>query len=336
MVTSAAAAAAAATAYSSGEAPVNSASAVTGLTVEELQAAYDAARRGDFAGRRYVRSGAGGYDELLLARPRLTSSAGSAGELEAVLPWRGAVAARTSGAAATVSRWPVTGSVVAVLAAHAGAGASTVAVAIAEAVAAGGTPTRLVELADPARSGLAAAATAELGVDGSGWRHGRRGPLLIDRLAEHVGGLSDLPAPRSGEPGVSECVVVDPGCPAGEVLAGGGWPAQLLAVARLVVVCRLTVPAVRQAEPLLTDLRNLRSMLVAAPGRGRWPGAVTASCGPGMRAMREAARVVTVPLDRRLQVYGVTADPLPRPIAVAGEALATRLMADQPAACRAG
>jgi hypothetical protein len=300
---------------------VSSASAVTGLTVEELQAAYDAARRGDFAGRRYVRSGAGGYDELSLAMPRLTSSAGSAGEVEAVLPWRAAVAERPSRAVGTVSRWPITGPVVAVLAAHPGAGASTVTVAIADALAAGGTPTRLVEVANPARSGLAAAASAELGVDESGWRHGRRGPLQVDRLADHVGGLNELSPPRPGEPGVSVCIVLDLGWPAGEVLAAGGWLAQLLDAARLVLVCRLTVPAVRQAERLLT---------------GRWPGVVTASCGPAVRAMREARRVVTVPLDRRLQVEGVTADPLPRPIEAAGNALVAHLIAGQPAARRAG
>ena len=317
---------------------MTSASAVTGLTVEELQAAYDAARRGDFAAARrgYVASAAGSYDELALAARRLTSSAGSAGEVKAVLPRRSNAATRVSGNVGTVSRWPVTGPVVAVLAAHAGAGASTVAVAIAEAVAAGGTPTRLMEVADPARSGLAAATSAELGVDESGWRHGRRGPLQIDRLAEHVGALGEVLPPRPGEAGVSECVVLDLGWPAGEVLAAGGWLAQLLAVARLVLVCRPTVPAVRQAEQLLADLRSIRPVVIAAPGGGRWPGAVTASCGTPMRAAREAGRVVRVPLDRRLEVDGVTADPLPRPIAAAGKTLAAQLMADQPAARRAG
>ena len=317
---------------------MTSVSAVPGLTVEELQAAYDAARRGDFAAARraHVPSVAGGYDELSLAAPRLTSSVGSAGEVTAVLPRRGAAATRVSGAVGLVSRWPVTGPVVAVLAAHAGAGASTVAVAIAEALAAGGTATRLVEVADPARSGLAAATSAELGVDGSGWRHGRRGPLQVDRLAEHVRGLGEVLPPRPGEPGVSECVVLDLGWPAREVLAAGGWLAQLLDAARLMLVCRPTVPAVRQAERLLTDPRSIRPVVIAAPGRGRWPGAVTASCGPAMRAMREAGRVVTVPLNRRLEVDGVTADPLPRPIAAAGKALAAQLMADQPAARRAG
>ena len=318
---------------------MTSASAVTGLTVEELQAAYDAARRGAFAAvrRRYVLSAAGGYDEPELgATQGMTTSAGSAGGVKAVSPRRGDAPARARGAVGTGDRWPITGPVVAVLAAHAGAGASTVAVAIAEALAAGGTATRLVEVADPARSGLAAATSAELGVDGSGWRHGRRGPLQVDRLAEHIGGLGELLPPRPGEAGVSECIVLDLGLPAGEVLAARGWLAQLLDAARLVLVCRPTVPAVRQAEQLLVDLQSIHPVLLAAPGSGRWPGAVTASCGPAMRAIREAGRVVTVPLDRRLEVDGVTADPLPRPIAAAGKALAAQLMADQPAPGRAG
>ena len=318
---------------------MTSASAVTGLTVEGLQAAYDAARRGDFVGARrgYVPSAAGGYEEPeLTATPGMLTSAGGAGEVEAVLPGRRDAATRATGAVRSVGRWPLTGPVVAVLAAHAGAGASTVAIAIAEALAGGGTATRLVEVADPACSGLAAASGAELGVDGTGWRHGRRGHLQIDRLAKHVGGLDKLPPPVHGEAGVSECVVLDLGWPAREVLAAAGWLAQLLAVARPVLVCRPTVPAVRQAERLIGELRPIRPVLLAAPGSGRWPGAVTASCGPAMRATREAGRVVTVPLDRHLEVDGVTADPLPRPIAAAGKALAAHLMADQPSAGSAG
>jgi hypothetical protein len=266
----------------------------------------------------------------------LSAIAGNALEVEAVSPPQDAAAEMASGAVGTVSRWRVSGPVVAVLAVHAGAGASTVAVAIAEAVAAGRTLTRLVEVADPVRSGLAAATSVELGVDGSGWRHGRRGSLPVDRLAEHVGGLGEVLPPRPGEAGASECVVVDLGWPAGEVLAAGGWLAQLLDAARLVLVCRPTVPAVRQAERLLADLRSTRPVVIAAPGARRWPGAVIASCGPAMRATREAGRVVTVPLDRRLEVNGVTADPLPRPIAAAGKALAGQLMADQAAERRAG
>jgi hypothetical protein len=311
---------------------VTSARAVTGLTVDELQAAYDAARRGDFAAARrgYISLADGGYNRPEAGpTPALTASGVSAGGVEAFLPQRGDPAARASGDVGTVSRWPVTDLVVAVMAAHAGAGASTVAVAIAEALVAGGTPTRLVEVADPARSGLAAATSVELGVDGSGWRHGRRGLLQIDRLADRVGRLRELPPPRPGETGVSECVVLDLGGPAREVPAAAGWLAQLLAVARLVLVCRPTVPAVRQAEQLLADLQRSLPVLLAAPGSGRWPGAVTASCGPAMLAARKAGRVVTVPLGRRLEVHGVTADPLPRPIATAGKALAAHLMADQ-------
>src|SRR5258705_9110159 len=76
-------------------------------------------------------------------------------------PARGSQPAVTHGA-------DLDGAWVSVVAAHAGAGASTVALAIADAAAAAGRATHLVETAHPTRSGLVAAANAELGLDASG------------------------------------------------------------------------------------------------------------------------------------------------------------------------
>ena len=70
-------------------------------------------------------------------------------------------------------------------------GATTVAVAIATVA---GERSRVVECCPPAASGLAAAADAELGVDGSGWRRGRRGGVVLDRCADIAQSVPDVPA----------------------------------------------------------------------------------------------------------------------------------------------
>jgi hypothetical protein len=128
-----------------------------------------------------------------------------------------------------------------------------------------------------------------------------------------------VPTPRVGPAG-ERLLVVDVGWPAAAALATTGWVGELLAGQQLVVVCRVSVPGVRQAEQLLTELP--RPPLIAAVGPVRWPGVVTASCGPGLRAARAAGRVVGLPTVRPLEVTGLTADPLPRPVASAGGELA--------------
>ena len=201
---------------------------------------------------------------------------------------------------------------VSVVAAHGGAGASTVALAIADAAAAAGRFANLVETAHPTRSGLVAAANAELGVDLSGaWRRGSRGQVTIDRRAgtENPAGWPVLAPAGDG------LVVVDLGLPTPDSLtrlATSGC--------RVVVVCKPTVPGVRLAEQLLTSLAP-GSVIVAAVGGGKWPGEVTASLGPRLRELRAQNAVVTVPADRRLEVTGPTNSALPKPVATAGRSL---------------
>ena len=197
-----------------------------------------------------------------------------------------------------------------VLAAHSGAGASTVALAISDAAADDDRPVHLIDAAHPARSGLVAAAAEELGTDVAGaWRHGRRSVVTIDRPA-----LDDVPARWPDLPvGDSRVLaIVDLGLASPEDLA-------LPAVDRVrsVVVCRPTVPGVRLTELLLGQLA-CQPVAVAAVGPDRWPGEVTASLGPRLRALRAAGRVVPVPLDRRLQVTGLTSSPLPKSVRSAG------------------
>jgi hypothetical protein len=288
----------------------------SGVSLEELQAAYEAARRGQFA---TIRRG-----EFVPSAARVEADPDRPIDR------------------APFDRWLPAGQVVAVFAAHAGAGASTVAVAVADALSERGLPVRLVELCDPARSGLAAATNAELGEDGSGWRRGRRGAVTLDRLVERSRAVADMPAPRALEDGPSEVLVLDVGWPARDAYAVGGWLAAALQDATVLLVCRPTVPGIRQAEHLAAEMasHSRRPVVLAAVGPARWPGAVTASAGAELRAARAERRLVTVPANRRLEVDGITADPLPNPIKAAGRALVAALPApptrDQSASGRAG
>lgn len=200
-----------------------------------------------------------------------------------------------------------------VLAAHAGAGASTVALILGDAAAAVGWRVHLVDTAHPRQSGLVAAASEELGPDVTGaWRRGLRSGVTIDRRATDMA-FGGWPIPPAGNR--PPLTVVDLG------LAGPENLTPLVADrSRLVVVCRPTVPGVRLTEQLLEQLSG-QPVVVAAVGPARWPGQVVASLGPRLGTLRAAGRVAPVPMDRRLQVAGPTSAPLPRPLRAAGHAL---------------
>jgi hypothetical protein len=188
---------------------------------------------------------------------------------------------------------------------------------VAEAAAAD-TRARLVECAATDCSGLVAAAAEELGVDAAGWRRGRRGAVEVirrDAPAGPGGSVTCPVGPGEGlEPGA--VLVLDVGVAGEGPAAGGAWSAADAVVA----VCRATVPGVRRVEALLTG-GDHGVVAVAVVGPSRWPRVVAASCGPGLRAARRAGRVVAVPVHRQLEVSGLTAEPLPRPVATAGRAL---------------
>ncbi|MDQ3735447.1 MAG: hypothetical protein M3400_15885 [Actinomycetota bacterium] len=215
-----------------------------------------------------------------------------------------------------------------VLAGHAGAGASTVALALAEALS-GRWRVQLVEYSEPRRSGLGAASPRELGVDAAGWRRGRRGALDLARLSSirELGECFPPPLPLAQPPDHHKAgdrlLVLDLGWAATSTMGEASWVTTLLGSAELVVVTRLTVPGVRQTEQLLSSLPV--PAVLALVGSGRWSGEVAASCGPAIRAGRDSGRAVMIPTDRRLEISGLTADPLPRSVAAAGRALAARL-----------
>ncbi len=221
------------------------------------------------------------------------------------LPWTGA---------------GVGGRVLLVLAGHAGAGASTVAVAVAEGLASG-RPVELIEYARPTRSGLISASTIELGVDGA-WRRGRRGRVDVLRLARPA--ADELPAPPEAD-GRERLLVVDAGWALTTALLEGP---PSFGSGDLVVVTRVTVPALRQTEQTLAALGA--DAWVAAVGPSRWPRAVEAGVGSHLGRLRSRGRVVRVPLDARLEVTGLTGDRLPRSVAAAGRSLADRIVPPGP------
>ncbi len=212
-----------------------------------------------------------------------------------------------------------------VLAGHSGAGASTIALALADAAAAAGRPSQVIEAASPSRSGLVGAASRELDVDESGaWRRGSRPhaatsvPVTITRRAEDRQPSGWPTIQTSGQLLVSVDLGLVPADAVADV-AGG----------LVVVVCRATIPGVRLTEQLLDRLAD-STVVVAMLGGRRWPGEVTASAGPRLRALRDANRVVTVPLDGHLAVTGPTHVPLPKAVLAGGRALLGLIDAARP------
>lgn len=212
----------------------------------------------------------------------------------------------------------VGGPIVLVVAGHAGAGASTVALAVAEGLAES-RRVQLIDYAEPVRSGLTAASTIELGTDGADWRRGRRGRLDVARLA-HRPGDGELPPPPETDD-TARLLVIDAGWSLTSALLDS--PGSLIQNAN-VVVTRVTVPGVRQAEHLLAAVAD--EPVVAAVGPARWPRAVQASCGPRLRELQSLGRVVRVPVDRRLETAGLNGDRLPKPVAAAGRSMAALLV----------
>ncbi|HET9658278.1 MAG TPA: hypothetical protein VFP72_23200, partial [Kineosporiaceae bacterium] len=197
-----------------------------------------------------------------------------------------------------------------VVAAQPGAGCSTVAMAIADAASDRAT-VHLIEVADAAGSGLAAATRAELGSDPAGlWRRGRREQVLVSRACDLVPDHApDLDA-------AATATVVDLGHPRLPLrpgaLAGLPGPA-------VVAVCRASIPGITRLEVLLAAVQ--RPALVAVIGPARWAGPVRAVVGPGLRQAADAGAVVRIPCDRDLAMTGLTAHDLPRKVAAAGARL---------------
>ena len=186
-------------------------------------------------------------------------------------------------------------------------GATTVALLLAEAAG----RSRVVECAPGGRTGLAGASTAELGATADGWVEGSRGEVRIQRRREHVPSPDTMPLPVAGRPG--GVTIVDAWWDLRQVLAGGGWLADLVrGCPRVVLVARATVPGMRHLESDLALMEAERCWAVATGLAARWPRAVEHSLGVRTSGLRQAGRLIGLPEARSLSLSGITTEPLPR------------------------
>ncbi|RNL62686.1 hypothetical protein EFK50_13105 [Nocardioides marmoriginsengisoli] len=210
-----------------------------------------------------------------------------------------------------------------VVAAHAGAGATTVSVALADALAAAlsdatGRSAREVHLIDGApteRSGMLAATDRDMANAGSSWRMGRRKAVRVFRPV-HSMSPSDLPPlPPCG----SALVVTDSGTDWRTLTSTPNplWPPQ--EGVELVVVFRATVPGVRQVEGALAALPD--NPHVVGVGSKRWPTPVAAAFGPRLGSAQSKDRVALFPADRHLELNGIDTEPFSKPLASAATEL---------------
>ena len=187
------------------------------------------------------------------------------------------------------------------------AGATSLALAIAT----HNSPARVIECSSPTASGLAGAATAELGTTSSGWIVGRRDQVHLARPSAHPG-AGELPLPDDAAAGTT-LSVLDVGWELGQLLALRGWlSATVNAAPQVVLVAAATVPGLRRLETALTLLDPARPVVaVRGPDLRRWPRELTAAMGPATRDQHRTGRWVAVPHDRRLALRGIDSTPLP-------------------------
>ena len=198
-------------------------------------------------------------------------------------------------------------------------GATTVSLALASVATLTG-PARIIECAPPTRSGLTAAAAAELGTGRGGWTRGQReGVTLIRRSSTSL--FDAAPPPPEGEGtftvlDVGDLLTDRPGEHSIAADVAGGW----------VLVARASVPCLRQLE-LVLDLGLAPNPTLAIVGTSprRWPTRLASAIQPRTRELLESGRVVTFRPDRRLSITGLTPDPLPRHVAASARTLLTIL-----------
>lgn len=221
----------------------------------------------------------------------------------------------------TSASWDPGHPVLPVLGAHGGAGATTTALALATAA---GTA-RVVEAASISASGLAGAATAELGEVEDRWLRGNRDQVVLDRLGQVFATPSEVPVPADA-PGV-DLTVLDAGWETSSIYLSDGWlvdwvyPRQ----GRAVLVARATVPGMRHLEGALHLLDGCDPVAAVISPARRWPVSVRAATGARTRQLDEDGALVRLPHDQGLAIAGLDTTPLPRSL-LAGAAQILQLI----------
>lgn len=194
------------------------------------------------------------------------------------------------------------------------AGTSTVALALATVAG----EARVVECCSGTASGLAYAATAELGTSPDGWARGSRDSVVVERRNDSIATPNDLPGPAGSD---LPTTVVDSSWDLAGLLTSPGWLGELARTAPAVVlVTRATVPGLRRLETA-ADLVGKGRAVAAVIGPRRWPRPVEHSVGPTVRRLRSDGSIVHVPELSALAISGLTPDPLPAALNRSAEAL---------------
>jgi hypothetical protein len=217
-----------------------------------------------------------------------------------------------------------------VRAANAGAGASTITLALADAADAAGVPTRVLDAAAPAWSGLLAATVTELGA-ADGWRRGRRGSsVLIDRVENRIQVPAAVPAPRPTH-GI-DLTVLDAGwsmreLTAADRLEAGPWLAATPARVE-VIVTRSHGLALSQTEAALAGLEKqlaAHQVVVVVVGANRWSDRAFATAGRRLQEAHEQEAVLFAPLLGPKALPGLGPDPLPKQLTTSAQRLLERI-----------
>lgn len=194
------------------------------------------------------------------------------------------------------------------------AGASTVALAIATVA----DSARVVECCTVTATGLAAAATAELGRVGSGWTRGTRDNVTLERGTDVLLGIDEVPLPP---PPISplHLTVLDIGWELGQVLATPSWVGDRVHRAQVVVVVTsATVPGLRRLEGALALLEGASVVAaVVGPRRKKWARGIDHTMGALTRALERNGQLIDIPEDRDLASHGLDTRSLPAALTTA-------------------
>lgn len=237
---------------------------------------------------------------------------------------------RTSG----VGKAPVAS----VWSAHGGAGASVVALALADTAAAHHMDVALVDLGDPARSGLAGVCTQEgrtldrePGRDAI--REGHRDGVAVRRLAPDLtGGLQAIRHPSACEwlatlaPAV-DLIVVDTAATPSVTDERTNILTTWLDVSAPILVARPSIPSFQLCEGALAAIERRQSggpIHLVLSGASPWPAQLVASAG--RRTSQLLTETNAFPRDPELEWRGCTTDPLPENVRHAAARLLARII----------
>lgn len=215
--------------------------------------------------------------------------------------------------------WSTDRRVLPVLGTGGGSGATTLALALATVAG----PSRVIECCSMSATGLAEAATAELGVDTDGWSNGTRDHVTVSRSTALFTGPAEVPTPTALDaPGLD---VLDVGWSLHHLQAATGWISeQLLKAPVVVVTATASVPSLRRLENTVTDLPASTTALLAVRSCGskRLPAHVRSAIGPATRARITDGCWVEIPHEKDLAERGLSGTPLPRSLLTAAHQIA--------------